>query len=77
VFFLFSALPTWMQTVAAVFPLKWMAQGMRAVFLPDGLAVLEQGGVWNLEGVALWLSVWLVAGLVLSLVTFRWIRRDA
>lgn len=77
VYLQFSLLPEWLQNLAAVFPLKWMAQGMRAVFLPDGLAALEQGGVWDLGGVALWLTVWLVAGLVLSLVTFRWIRRDA
>lgn len=77
VYLVFSMLPEWLQNIAGLFPLKWMAQGMRAVFLPDGLAVLEQGGVWNVEGVALWLGVWLVAGLVLSLVTFRWIRRDA
>ena len=35
VFFLFSQVPAWMQTVAAFFPLKWMAQGLRSVFLPD------------------------------------------
>src|SRR5690606_39576634 len=29
VFFAFPSLPEWMQQVAALFPLKWMAQGMR------------------------------------------------
>lgn len=77
VYLTFSMLPEWLQNFASVFPLKWMAQGMRAVFLPDELATLEQSGVWDLGGVALWLGVWLVAGLILSLITFRWIRRDA
>ncbi|MDW4571710.1 ABC transporter permease [Microbacterium sp. M3] len=73
----FSQLPDWLQNLASIFPLKWMAQGMRAVFLPDEYAALEQNGEWNLAGVALALAVWLVVGLVLSRLTFRWIRRDA
>ncbi len=34
VFFLFQDLPSWMQTFASLFPLKWLTQGMRYVFLP-------------------------------------------
>ncbi len=30
----FAALPEWLQNVASVFPLKWLAQGFRSVFLP-------------------------------------------
>ncbi len=72
----FSQLPEWLQNVAAVFPLKWMAQGMRFVFLPDDLASLEVGGSWNLAGVALALGLWFVIGFVLARVTFRWIRKN-
>ena len=50
---------------------------MRYVFLPDDYAVLEQNQEWNLAGVAIALVIWLVVGLVLSRLTFRWIRRDA
>ncbi|MBW9111260.1 ABC transporter permease [Microbacterium ureisolvens] len=77
VYLTFSQLPEWLQNIAGLFPLKWMAQGMRAVFLPDAYATLEQNGEWNLTGVAIALGVWLIVGLVLSRVTFRWIRRDA
>jgi ABC-2 type transport system permease protein len=77
VYLTFSQLPDWLQDVASIFPLKWMAQGMRAVFLPDDYAVLERDGEWNLALVALVLAVWLVVGLVLTRITFRWIRRDA
>ncbi len=77
VYLMFSQLPEWLQNIAGIFPLKWMAQGMRAVFLPDEFAVLEQGGEWNLAGVAIALGVWLVVGFVLTRLTFRWIRRDA
>ncbi|MBW4041782.1 MAG: ABC transporter permease [Acidobacteria bacterium] len=77
VYLQFSQLPVWLQNVAAVFPLKWLAQGMRSVFLPSGFSAIEQGGTWDLAGVALVTSIWLVVGLVLCRVTFRWIRRDS
>jgi ABC-2 type transport system permease protein len=72
VFFQFSSLPTWMQTVASFFPLKWMAQGLRSVFLPDFLAEEEPAGSWELERVAIVLLLWCVGGLVLCVLTFRW-----
>lgn len=77
VYLQFSQLPEWMQNLASAFPLKWMAQGMRAAFLPDDFAVLEQHGTWDLGWVAFWLIAWLVVGLIVSRLTFRWIRRDA
>ncbi|MFC0682816.1 ABC transporter permease [Lysobacter korlensis] len=77
VYLVFSQLPEWLQNVASVFPLKWMAQGMRHVFLPDGFAAMEQSGDWNLPGIAIALSVWLVAGLIAARLTFRWIRKDS
>jgi ABC-2 type transport system permease protein len=72
VFFLFSDVPTWLQTVAALFPLKWMAQGLRSVFLPDVLAAEEPAGSWELGRVALVLGIWCVVGLALCVRTFRW-----
>jgi ABC-2 type transport system permease protein len=72
VFFQFSQVPVWMQTIAAFFPLKWMAQGLRSVFLPDFLAAQEPAGSWELGRVALVLSLWCAAGLLLCVATFRW-----
>ena len=72
VFFQFSQVPDWLQTVAAVFPLKWMAQGLRSVFLPDELAALEPAGTWELGRTALVLGAWCAVGLVLCVATFRW-----
>jgi ABC-2 type transport system permease protein len=72
VFFQFSEIPTWMQTVAAFFPLKWMAQGLRSVFLPDVMAAAEPAGSWELGRTALILGVWCIAGLLLCVATFRW-----
>jgi ABC-2 type transport system permease protein len=76
VFFVFTDLPKWMQQIAALFPLKWMTQGMRSVFLPDSFAVREVGGSWELGEVAIILGVWVVIGFVLCLLTFRWTARE-
>ena len=77
VYIQFSVLPSWLQNVASVFPLKWLAQGMRSVFLPDTFKVVEQGHTWNLTGVLIATLIWLVVGLILCRVTFRWIRKDS
>lgn len=76
VFFQFDQLPAWMQQLASVFPLKWMAQGMRSVFLPDEMAAIEPAGTWQHGATAAVLAVWLVVGLVVGVRTFRWRRRD-
>lgn len=77
VFFQFGSLPTWMQTAASLFPLKWMAQGLRSVFLPPALMVKEPAHSWELGRVALVLGIWCVIGLVLCIRTFRWQEREA
>ena len=75
VFFVFRDLPHWMQVFASFFPLKWMTQGMRSVFLPGEFASQEPAAVWELPQVAGMLVLWTVVGLVLALTTFRWQRR--
>lgn len=71
----FWMLPEWLQTASGALPLRWLAQGFRAAFLPDELAAMEQSGGWDLPLVAIMLGVWLVVGLVLTRLTFRWIRK--
>lgn len=72
VFFVFTELPSWMQSVSAIFPLKWLTQGMRAAFLPDSFAAQEAAASYELAKVALVLAAWTIAGLVLCVLTFRW-----
>ncbi len=74
VFFVFSELPPWMQEVAAVFPLKWLVQGMRSVFLPDAAAAMEPAGSWEHGTTALVLAAWVIIGVVVCARTFRWRR---
>jgi ABC-2 type transport system permease protein len=75
VYFAFTDLPDWLKQVASVFPLKWIAQGMRSVFFPDDWQDQEMAGVWEHGRTALVLAAWLVAGLLLCARTFRWTRR--
>jgi ABC-2 type transport system permease protein len=75
VFFVYTSIPAWMQDFAAIFPLKWMCQGMRSVFLPDSFAQREVAHSWELGRVALVLGAWCVGGLLLCLFTFRWTDR--
>jgi ABC-2 type transport system permease protein len=76
VFFQYENLPAWMQQVASVFPLKWMAQGMRSVFLPANAETIEVGNSWQHGPTALVLLAWLILGLVVGVRAFRWTRRD-
>jgi ABC-2 type transport system permease protein len=74
VFFPYNNLPEWMRATASVFPLRWMAQGMRSVFLPPEMVNAEPGRSWHLGLGALVMSAWLVVGLFLAVRTFRWVR---
>jgi ABC-2 type transport system permease protein len=76
VYFVYNSLPAWMRTVAEVFPLKWLAQGMRSVFLPNSFEHTEVSGSWQLGTGAIVLTAWLVVGLLLCQRYFRWTRSD-
>jgi ABC-2 type transport system permease protein len=72
VYFVFSNLPAGLQRVAAIFPLKWICQGLRSAFLPDSLLATEPAHSWEHGRIALVLAAWLVASLVICIRTFRW-----
>jgi ABC-2 type transport system permease protein len=72
VFFVFTSLPVWMQKFAALFPLKWLTQGMRSVFLPDSFAASEAAKSWEIGRTYLILGAWLVLGTVIAIRKFKW-----
>ena len=72
VFVQYNSLPSGLRTIASIFPLKWLAQGFRSVFLPDSFLVAEPGGSWQHPAMALVLAGWCIAGFVLCRVSFRW-----
>lgn len=74
VFFVFTQLPSWMQHVAAIFPLKWLTQGMRSVFLPDSFAGQEVAKSWETGKTLAILLLWLAIGIFFSVRKFKWDR---
>jgi ABC-2 type transport system permease protein len=76
VFFGFMELPGWMQQVAALFPLKWLTQGMRSAFLPEGAGAFEVAGGWEHGRTALVLAAWVIIGVMVCVRTFRWRRGE-
>ena len=74
VFFPYQDIPPCLQAVASLFPLKWMVQGFRQVFLPDWVAVDDYGGDWQTGWVIAMLVLWSVGSLIVARYTFRWDR---
>ncbi|UCM91965.1 ABC transporter permease [Streptomyces marincola] len=66
-----TSLPGPLQQVAALFPLKWMAQGLRSALLPDAARTAEAAGAWELPMVALVLTAWAVLGFLLAVPLLR------
>jgi ABC-2 type transport system permease protein len=66
-----AQLPKGMVVAGSLFPLKWMGQGFRSVFLPDTVLYQEMTGSWEHGRTALVLAAWCIGGLVLCMTTFR------
>ncbi|WP_018540571.1 ABC transporter permease [Streptomyces sp. MspMP-M5] len=66
-----SKMPVVVQNIASVFPLRWMAQGLRAALLPDAARAAEPSGSWQLPTVALVLVAWAVLGFLLAVPLLR------
>ena len=63
VYIAFDDVPQWLQQFASVFPLKWIAQGMRSVFYPGrSWPSAEMAGSWETGRTALVLFAWAVGG---------------
>lgn len=76
VYILIDTVPGWMLNIGSLFPLKWLCQGLRGVFLPEAAAALEPAGSWEYGRIALVLGAWCIGGLLLCLLTFRWKNRS-
>ncbi|GLU47270.1 ABC transporter permease [Nocardiopsis ansamitocini] len=73
-----SMLPDWLAGVAQVFPVYWIALGMRSAMLPDLALVEEIGESWrHLETLGA-LGAWAALGLVIApLVLRRMARKES
>ena len=74
VFFPLYDVPAALQWISGLFPLRWVAQGLRSVFLPDVYQNAEPGMSWNLEIALLVMLVWILLGLLIARFSFRWDR---
>jgi ABC-2 type transport system permease protein len=69
----FWQLGSGIRAFASLFPLKWMAQGFRSVFLSDALLVREPSHSWQRPQTFAVLLAWAVIGTLLCARTFRWV----
>ena len=74
VFLQYSQVPGFLKAVASIFPLKWMVQGYRYVFLPEWVAQDDYGGGWQVERVFAVLVLWFLVSFVLARAFFKWNR---
>lgn len=74
VYFRYREIPDWLQAVASIFPLRWIAQGLRYAFLPDWLGQDEYGSTWGWEWPTAILAGWFVLSFILARLFFKWDR---
>jgi ABC-2 type transport system permease protein len=75
VYYVYGDLPGWLQSVGQLFPLKWITQGMRSVYLPHRFHLVEPGRAWNHGSAVAVLFAWCVAGIVVTGLRFSWLPR--
>jgi ABC-2 type transport system permease protein len=73
VFVNYAALSPTIRGIASFFPLKWIAQGYRSVFLPDKYLKVEAGGSWQHGSGAIVLCLWIAGASIICIRTFRWV----
>ncbi|WP_290058386.1 ABC transporter permease [Amycolatopsis solani] len=78
IFYPITALPSWVQGIAQVFPMYWLGLGMRSALLPDAAVVVEIGQSWRPLPTLAVLVAWSVIGLALAPALLRRMaRREA
>ena len=76
VFIPFTVLSPTLKGFSGLFPLRWLCQGMRSVFLPDSFKSVEPTGSWQHPTMWIALALWSVLGLGLCVLGFRWVDSD-
>jgi ABC-2 type transport system permease protein len=76
VFFTLNSLPGWLAGIASIFPLRWLCEELRSVFLPAKFAAYEPGHSFQQGEGAIILLAWLVGGLILAAWTFQWRKKE-
>jgi ABC-2 type transport system permease protein len=71
IFYPITHLPAFLQWIGQVFPMYWLALGMRSALLPNALAAVEIGHSWRHLATLAVLAAWAAAGLALAPVVLR------
>lgn len=66
IFYPITALWTWVQTLAQIFPVYWVGIGVRSALLPAEAVANELGGVWRTWETFAILTAWAIVGLLLA-----------
>ncbi|MFD7550920.1 ABC transporter permease [Streptomyces sp. NPDC059578] len=78
VFYPINGFPDWLQWLAQVFPVYWLALGLRSALLPDELAAAEIGESWRHAETLGVLGLWAALGFLLApVVLSRMARRES
>lgn len=71
VFYPITALADWLQFIGQIFPVYWLALGMRSALLPDAAMAAEIDGSWRHAEMIGVLGLWAAAGLILAPILLR------
>ncbi len=71
IFYPIQRLWDWVEIVAQVFPMYWLALGMRSAFLPDEAAKLEVGDSWRQWETLGVLGAWAILGAIVTPMVLR------
>lgn len=66
IFYPITALAGWIQVIAQIFPVYWLALGFRSIFSPEAAAALEIGGTWRTTETIVILAAWAVIGFIVA-----------
>lgn len=61
-----TGFPEWLQWVAQIFPVYWVALGMRSAFLPDAMLAVEINESWRHLETAGVLGLWAIIGFIVA-----------
>lgn len=71
IFYPLTALPSWLQGLAQVFPVYWIGLGVRSAILPAEAVALEVAESWRTLETFTVLGLWTALGLVLAPMALR------
>ncbi|WP_432543668.1 ABC transporter permease [Kineococcus sp. SYSU DK002] len=71
VFYPLAAHAPWMQVIGQVFPLYWIALGLRSAFLPADVVTAEIDASWRIGECITVLGAWSAIGVAIALVVLR------